>query len=63
MAEEAERVRSEATREAYVQIADNGELAAILVKEREGQDLTAVEALRLDSLFLRGLIGYQTSFN
>ena len=62
MEEEAQRARGESVREAYYQMADNGELAAIWVKESNGETLTAVEAVRLTSWYLRGLFGYQTSF-
>ena len=62
MAEEAQRARAESIREAYVQLADNGELAAIWVKETDGGELTAVEEVRLGSWYIRGLVGYQTSY-
>ncbi len=47
IAEEAQRARTESLREAYSLLADNGELAAIWVKETDGEELTAVEAVRL----------------
>jgi len=62
MAEEAQRARGESVREGYSQLAENGELAAILVKENGGEPLTAVEEVRLGSWYIRGLFGYQTSF-
>ena len=62
MAEEAQRARAESIREANVQMADNGELAAIWVKEHDSGELTAVEEFRLSSFYMRGLIGYQTSY-
>ncbi len=62
IAEEAQRARTESLREAYSLLADNGELAAIWVKETDGEELTAVEAVRLGSFYIRGLIGYQTSY-
>ena len=61
MAEEAQRARGESIREAYTQMADNGELAAIWVKEMNGEELTAVEEVRLGSYYIRGLFGFQTS--
>ena len=62
MAEEAQRARGESIREAYSQMADNGELAAIWVKEMKGEELTAVEEVRLGSYYIRGLFGFQTSY-
>ncbi len=62
MGEDAQRARSAATREAFVQMSTNGELAAIWVKEYSGEDLDAIEEHRLGSFYMRGLTGYQTSF-
>ena len=62
MAEEAERARAESIRESMVLIADNGELAAIMLKELEGEELSDLETLRLSQYWMRGVIGYQMSF-
>ena len=62
MSDEAQRARSESIREGFLSMAENGELAAIWVKERSGERLTAVEEHRLGNYWMRGVLGYQTSF-
>ena len=62
MADEAERARAESIRQGLVSLYDNGELAEIIVRDHDGQELTAVERFRLGNLYLRTVIGYQTSF-
>ena len=63
MADEAQRVRSESIRECFVMMADNGELAAIQLKDLEGEELSNLEEFRLSQYLMRGVIGYQTSFH
>ena len=62
MTDEAERARAESRRESWALLADNGELAAIMVKERAGEQLTAAEEFQLVAYWTRDMIGYQTSF-
>ncbi len=62
MREEAERARSESIREGSTLVVENRELAEILVKESEGDELTAVEGLQLEHYHLRALVGYSISF-
>ena len=62
MEEEAQRARAESLRQSLVMMAENGELAAMYLKDREGAELSDVEKHRLGSWMLRGVVGYQTSF-
>ncbi len=62
LSEEAQRARSQAAREGWILIAENGELAEILEKDAGGEKLTGVELRRMDALWMRTLWGYQTSF-
>ena len=62
MADEAERARAESIRESMVLIADNGELAAIMLKEIEGEELSNLETLRMSQYWMRSVVGYQMSF-
>jgi len=62
MIDEAERARAESRRQHWVLIAENAELAAMMVKERNGEQLNAAEELRLTGYWMRDLIGYQTAF-
>ncbi len=62
MIDEAERARAESRRQSWALLADNGELAAIMIKERDGEQLTAAEEFQLVAYWTRDMIGYQTSF-
>ena len=62
LAQEAQQSRSQSTREAFLALADNGELAAILVKDAQGEALDATEAFRASGWWMRNLVGFQTSF-
>ena len=62
MADEAERARAESRRQHWVLLAENTDLAAMMVKERSGERLNAVEEVQLTGYWMRDLIGYQTSF-
>ena len=62
MAGEAQRARSQYAGQAMSAIAENGELAAIMVKDVNGETLNAVEALRMKWMWMRQMWGYQTSF-
>jgi hypothetical protein len=62
MSDEAERARAESRRESWALLADNSELAAIMVRERAGEQLTAAEEFQLVAYWTRDMIGYQTSF-
>ncbi len=62
MAGEAQRARSQYAGQAMSAIAENGELAAIMVKDVNGETLNAVEELRMKWMWMRHLWGYQTSF-
>ena len=62
LAQEAERTRSQSTREGFFALADNGELAAILVKDAQGEALNATEEFRANAWWMRTMVGFQTSF-
>ncbi len=62
MAGEAQRARSQSAGLSMGAIAENGELAAIIIKDLNGETLNAVEALRMKWMWMRQLWGYQTSF-
>ena len=62
MAGEAQRSRSQSAGLSMGAIAENGELAAIIIKDLNGETLNAVEALRMKWMWMRQLWGYQTSF-
>ena len=62
MRDEAKRAPAESIRDARTQVAENGELAAIVVKELDGENLNVVEKYQLSSYFMRGLVAYQTSY-
>ena len=62
MADEAERVRAESRREIGRLLAENGDLATIVVKELNGEQLTEIEEFRLRNFWMRDIVGYQTSF-
>ena len=62
MAGEAQRARSQSAGLSMGAISENGELAAIMVKDLNGETLDAVEALRMEYVWMRQLFGYQTSF-
>ncbi len=62
MAGEAQRARSQYAGQAMSAIAENGELATIMVKDVNGETLNAVEAMRMKWMWMRHLWGYQTSF-
>ncbi len=62
MAEEAQRERAASLRESFMMMAENGELAAMYLNERNGAELSELERYRLGHWMMRGVIGYQTSF-
>ena len=59
LAHEAQRARAQSVRENLRGMADNAE---ILVKDSDGETLTAVEAHRIDAFWMAILFSYQTSF-
>ncbi len=59
MAEEAQRARAQSVREIWGDYADNAE---VIVKDLNGETLTAAELLRMNALWMSGFFGYQTSF-
>lgn len=59
---EARRTRAGAAEEAYRLIVENGDLAAIFVKEQNGEVLTDIELQRMIAYWLRGLTDLELSY-
>lgn len=62
MGDEAERARAESWRQHWILLAENADLAEMMVKERGANQLSAVEEVRLAGYYMRDVIGYQTAF-
>ncbi len=62
MVDEAERARAESRRQSWVLLVENAEVADLMVRELDGEQLTAVEEFRLTAYWMRDLVGYQTAF-
>ena len=59
LGQEAQRTRAQAVRESWAAIGAHAEL---MVKDFDGEKLDAVEAVKMQAMWMVPLFGYQTSF-